>query len=104
MNTLSASASQAHERLCRFLLVLALVICQFGLVLHQLDVEQHAGDGECSVCLASHALGHGLATDPLTTTVDAAVEPPGVQPAEYSATRTPVRQVARSPPSFTLHA
>jgi hypothetical protein len=86
------------------LLVLALVACQFGLVLHQLDLEQHAGGGECKICLACHALDHGLATLPTGMTVEAAVVPPGVLPADHATSRTPVRQVARSPPAFTLHA
>jgi hypothetical protein len=92
------------DRLCRLLFVLALVICQFGLVLHQMDIEHHANGKECTICLASQGLDHALATDFLPPTVQAGVESPRPLPASLPVTRTPVRMVARSPPVFALHA
>jgi hypothetical protein len=70
------------DRLCRLLFIVALLICQFSLVLHQTDIEHHADGKECTICLASHGLDHALGTGFVT----------------------PVRLVARSPPVFALHA
>jgi hypothetical protein len=92
------------DSLCRLLFIVALVICQFGLVLHQSDIEHHANGKECSICLASQGLDHALATVFLPPTVQATVESPGALPASLPVSRTPVRLVARSPPVSALHA
>jgi hypothetical protein len=92
------------ERLCRLLFIVALVICQFSLVLHQADIEHHADGKECTICLASHGLDHALATDFLPPILQATSESPGVPPAILTLSRTPVRLVARSPPVSSLHA
>jgi hypothetical protein len=81
-----------------------LLVCQFSLVLHQLDVEHHADAQECKICLASQGLDHALATGFLPPINEAAAEPPGILPASFSVSRTPLRQVARSPPVSALHA
>jgi hypothetical protein len=88
----------------RLLFVLVLVICQFSLVLHQMDIEHHANTKECTICLASHGLDHALASGSLPATDEATIEPPGIMPASFIVSRTPVRQVARSPPVSALHA
>jgi len=92
------------DRLCRLLFIVALLICQFSLVLHQTDIEHHADGKECTICLASHGLDHALGTGFVTPTVQATIEIPGTPPANLLLSRTPVRLVARSPPVFALHA
>jgi len=92
------------DRLCRLLFIVALVICQFSLVLHQLDIEHHADGKPCSICLASQGLDHALAAGFVPPTVEATVESPGALPANFPLSRTPVRLVARSPPVSALHA
>jgi hypothetical protein len=91
-------------RPCRYLFIVALLVCQFSLVLHQLDVEHHADAKECTICLASQGFDHALASVYLPPTDEATVEPPGTLPAIFTVSRAPVRQVARSPPVSTLHA
>ena len=91
------------DRFCRLLFIVALVICQFSLVLHQTDIEHHADGKECTICLASHGLDHALASGSLPATDEATIEPPGILPASFTVSRTPVRQVARSPPVSALH-
>jgi hypothetical protein len=83
---------------------LALVICQFSLVLHQLDIENHADGKECTICLASQVLDHALASGFLPPADTATIESPGILPVSFTVSRTPVRQVARSPPVSALHA
>ncbi|MGB7934378.1 MAG: hypothetical protein WCH04_19560 [Gammaproteobacteria bacterium] len=92
------------DRLCRLLFVVALVICQFGLVLHQMDIEHHANGKECTICLASQSLDHALGAGFVPPTVQASVEIPGALPASLAVSRTPVQLVARSPPVSPLHA
>ena len=92
------------DRLYRLLFILALVVCQFSLVLHQLDIEHHADARECTICLASHGLDNALSFGYLPATDEATIEPPGILPASFIISRTPVRQVARSPPISALHA
>jgi hypothetical protein len=92
------------DRLCRLLFVLVLVICQFSLVLHQLDIEHHADAKECTICLASQGLDQALAFVCLPPNDAATIESPGILPATFTVSRAPVRQVARSPPISTLHA
>jgi hypothetical protein len=92
------------DRLCRLSFVLVLVICQFSLVLHQLDIEHHANTKECTICLASQGLDHALAFGSLPAIDEATIEPPGILPVIFTISRTPVRQVARSPPVSALHA
>jgi hypothetical protein len=91
-------------RLYRLLFIVALVICQFSLVLHQMDIEHHADGKQCTICLACHGLDHALATVFLPPTVRATVESPGTLPASFPVFRTLVRLVARSPPVSALHA
>jgi hypothetical protein len=81
-----------------------LVVCQFSLVLHQLDIEHHANTKECTICLASQGLDHALAFGSLPAIDEATIEPPGILPVIFTISRTPVRQVARSPPVSALHA
>ena len=103
INRLTAPA-QLPVRLCRLIFIVVLLVCQFSLVLHQLDVEHHADAQECKICLASQSLDHALATGFLSPIDEAATEPPGIRPAGFSASRTPLREVARSPPVSALHA
>jgi hypothetical protein len=90
--------------LCRLLFIVALVVCQFSLVMHQLDVEHHADGKPCTICLASQGLDHALTSAFQPPTVQAGVESPGPLPASLPVTRTPVRLVARSPPVVALPA
>jgi hypothetical protein len=92
------------DRLCRLLFIVALLVCQFGLVLHQMDIEHHANGKECTICLALQSLDHALVIDFVPPTVQATVEVPGVLTASLPVSRTPVRLVARSPPVPALHA
>ena len=103
INRLTAYSAMP-DRLCRLLFIVALLICQFSLVLHQTDIEHHSAGKECTICLASHGLDHALDTGFVTPTVQATVEIPGTPPANLPLSRTPVRLVARSPPVFALHA
>jgi hypothetical protein len=89
--------------LCRLLFIVALVICQFSLVLHQMDIEHHADGKKCTICLASQGLDHALATDFLPPIVHASAESPDVLPERVPVIRTLVRLVARSPPVSALH-
>ena len=90
--------------LCRLLFIAALAICQFSLVLHQMDIEHHADGKKCTICLASQGLGHALATDFLSPIVHATAESPAVLTESLPVIRTLVRLVARSPPVPALHA
>jgi hypothetical protein len=92
------------DRLRRLLLIVALVICQFSLVQHQLDIERHADGKECTICLAAPGLDHALASGFAPPIVPVAVDSPGALPARFPLSRTPVRRVARSPPAHALHA
>ena len=92
------------DRIYKPLLVVMLVISQFSLVLHQLDLDRHADGKECTICLASPGLDHALATGFLPPAIEAAVDAPGALPANIPVSRTPVRLVARSPPVSALHA
>jgi hypothetical protein len=92
------------DRLCRLLFIVALVICQFSLVLHQLDVEHHADGKQCTICLASQGLDHALGADFVPPIVQATSESPVALPTSLPVSRTPVRLVARSPPVPALHA
>lgn len=92
------------DRLCRLLFIVALVICQFSLVLHQLDVEHHADGKPCSICLASQGLDHALTSAFQPPILEASFESPGPMPVGFPISRTPVRLVARSPPVFALPA
>jgi hypothetical protein len=86
------------------LFIVVLVICQFSLVLHQLDIEHHADGKQCTICMAFQGLDHALGTGFVPPTVQASVEIPGTLPANLPLSRTPVRLVARSPPVSALHA
>jgi hypothetical protein len=92
------------DSLCRLLFIVALVICQFSLVLHQVDIEHHDNGKQCTICLAAQGLDHALATVFVPPTVQVTVESPGTLPAGLPVSRTPVRLVARSPPVPALHA
>jgi hypothetical protein len=92
------------DRLSSLLFIVALVICQFSLVLHQLDYDQHAGDHTCTICVASQFLDHALNTEFLHPTVEAVVESPGFLPVYFPLSRAPARLVARSPPATPLQA
>jgi hypothetical protein len=91
------------DRLCRLLFVLVLVVCQFSLVLHQVDIEHHVNTKDCTICAASQGLDHALAFGSQPAIDMATVESPGILPESYIASSTPVRQAARSPPVSALH-
>jgi len=91
------------DRLFRLLFIAALVICQFSLVLHQLDIEHHANGKQCTICLAFQGLDHALGAGFIPPTVQTTSESPGILPASSPVSRTPVRPVARSPPVIALH-
>jgi hypothetical protein len=95
---------RSSSNLYKLLLVVLLVISQFFLLLHQLDVEHHADAKDCTICLALHALDHGLAAGSLALTVEAAAEPPCILPVVTPEFCSLLRQVARSPPVSALHA
>jgi hypothetical protein len=88
----------------RLLFVVALLASQFSLLEHQLDIEHHANGKPCSICLASPGLDHALAATTLPPPVHANPEVPLVPSKNVAASRTPARQVARSPPVSPLHA
>jgi len=92
------------DRLSWLLFIVALVISRFSLVLHQLDIEHHANGKECSICLAFHGLDHALGAGFTPPAVQATSESPGVSPASFPVSRTPVRLIARYPPVIALHA
>ena len=92
------------DRFCRLLFIVALLICQFSLVLHQADIEHHADGKECTICLGFHGLDHALGTGFLPPILQATSESPGILPAILALSCTPVRLVARSPPVSALHA
>ena len=92
------------DRIYKPLLVVMLVISQFSLVLHQLDLDRHADGKECTICLAAPGLDHALASGFAPPIVPVAVDSPGALPARFPLSRTPVRRVARSPPAHALHA
>jgi hypothetical protein len=92
------------DRISKFLFALLLVVCQFALVLHKVDFAHHANGKECSICLAAHALDHPLPASFIPPVLEAATEAPVTLPASYTACRTLLRRVARSPPVPPLHA
>ena len=92
------------NRLYRLLFIVALVICQFSLVLHELDFDQHAGGNECTICLAAHGLDHALPTCFIPPVLGIVSDSSDILPVYTPVSRTPARLVARSPPLFTLHA
>jgi hypothetical protein len=103
INRLTAPGN-VPDRFKGLLFVVVLLVCQFSLVLHQLDVEHHTAAQECKICLASQSLDHALATGFLSPLDEAATEPPGIRPASFNSSRTTLREVARSPPVSALHA
>jgi hypothetical protein len=86
------------DRIYRLLFAVLLVIGQFALVLHQLDIERHTDGKECSICLAAHNLNQLLPAGFTPPVVAAVAESPGALPASFPVSRTPARLVARSPP------
>ena len=92
------------DRFYRLLFIVTLLVCQFSLVMHQADVEHHADGKECTICLASPGLDHALASGFLSPSVDVTGDSPAATPAIPPVSRTPVRLVARSPPTFPLQA
>jgi hypothetical protein len=86
------------DRLFRLLFIVALLVSQFSLLEHQMDIEHHADGKECSICLASPGLDHALSASILPSPVQGAIEAPPVVTKHSVASRTPVRLVARSPP------
>ena len=102
MNDRLPASGPVSNSIYRLLLGGLLVISQLCLVLHQLDVEHHTNVKECTICLASHAHDHGLVPGSLLPIAEAAHEAPAVLPAANHLSRSPVRQVARSPPVSAL--
>jgi len=92
------------DKVVKLLFVVLLVVGQFSLVQHQLDIERHADGSQCSVCLAGHGLDHVLSGDFVAPAIVAVDELPVTLPASLPVSRTPVRLVARSPPLLALHA
>lgn len=92
------------DRLYRLLFILALVICQFSLVLHQQDIERHSDNQQCSICLAFQSPDHALSSSFIPPHIGATNENPAVLIVDYPTSRTPIRLVARSPPVPALYA
>jgi hypothetical protein len=92
------------DGLFRLLFVVALLVSQFSLLEHQMDIAHHADGKECSICLASPGLDHALSATFLPPPVQPVVEAPGVLAEVVAGSRTPARLVARSPPVSLLHA
>lgn len=88
----------------RLLFIVALLFSQFNLLEHQLDIQHHADGKECKICLVSPGLNHALSVIFLPPTVRAVVEAPVNFAEPLADSRTPVRQVARSPPPLALPA
>jgi hypothetical protein len=82
------------------ILALLLVLGQSGLVLHQLDFDQHADSGACAVCLAAHGLDHAIATQftPLLPAAVAVLPLAAVTASPVSP--APAFRLARSPPAL----
>jgi hypothetical protein len=81
-----------------------LTICQFSLLLHELDIAHHADGEPCPICLATGAANGAPGADHAPSANPPTQEAPGLLTAGLPAARTPARLVARSPPVPTLHA
>ena len=92
------------DRLFRLLFIVALLVSQFSLLHHQLDIEHHANGKACTICLASPGLDHALGGTFLPPLDQAAFEVPAILRPSFCGSRIPVRLVARSPPLSLLHA
>jgi hypothetical protein len=88
----------------RLLFIFVLLVCQFSLLEHQLDIEHHANGKVCTICLASPGLDHALSITFPPPPVRAVVEAPVDFAEPLTDSRTPVRLVARSPPLLALPA
>jgi hypothetical protein len=100
----SLARDHMSDRIHRLLFAVLLVIGQLSLMLHQLDFEHHADGKQCTICLAAQSLDHALTAGFVPPAIEAVTESPGVLPASFPISRTPVRLVARSPPVPALHA
>jgi hypothetical protein len=80
---------------------LLLVLGQSGLVLHQLDFDQHADSGACAVCLAAHGLDHAISAHLTPLLPVRAAELPVAAVAVSPVFPAPAFHLARSPPALT---
>jgi hypothetical protein len=92
------------DRSFRLLFIVVLLVSQFSLLEHQLDIQHHANGKVCTICLASPGLDHALSDIFLPPPLRAVVEAPVVFTEYRTGSLAPVRQVARAPPVSSLHA
>ena len=83
------------------LLSLLLVLSQAGLVMHQVDFDQHADSGACLVCLAVHGLDHAVPAHFTPLLPGPATELPLAAVLASPAFPAPVFRLARAPPVLT---
>jgi hypothetical protein len=80
------------------LLALLLMLGQAGLLLHQLDFDQHTDSGACAVCLAAHGLDHAISVHFTPLPPAPAAELPVAAVTASPVFPAPAFRLARSPP------
>lgn len=80
------------------LLALLLLLGQAGLILHQVDFDQHIDGGSCVECLAAHGFDHAIAAYSRPWLPAAAAELPVAVFNNCPVFPAPAFHLARSPP------
>ncbi len=83
------------------LLALLLVLGQAGLILHQIDFDQHADGGTCAECVAAHGLDQAIAVHFTPWLPAATAELPVAAVNDSPVFPAPAFRLARSPPAPT---
>jgi len=83
------------------LLALLLLLGQAGLILHQIDFDQHTDGGSCVECLAAHGFDHAISArfTPWLPAVTAELPVAAVNDSPVFA--SPAFRLARAPPALT---
>ena len=81
------------------LLALLLLLGQAGLILHQIDFDQHTDVGSCAECLAAHGFDHAITAQFTPWLHAAAAELPVAAIGDSPVFPPPAFRLARSPPA-----
>jgi hypothetical protein len=82
-------------------LLLALLLRQASLILHQIDFDQHTGSGTCDECPAAHGFDHAIAINVAPGLPAATAELPVAAVKDTPVFPAPAFRLARSCPALT---
>jgi len=83
-------------------LVVAFLLANASLVLHDYVLSAHLGQDSCEICLVGSAHGAALAPAPLSPPVPVATAAPAPAPSSVFASRNIRPYAARAPPCVSL--